>query len=67
VTLEIRRGGTIFRVHVTANSLLALSLASPVSALKEVVLATLIVSDRNLCLKKTIDGRTPVGLETLYN
>jgi hypothetical protein len=56
MTLEIGCGSTILRVHVAANTLLTLSLALPGSALKEMVLATLIISDRNLCLKKTIDG-----------
>jgi hypothetical protein len=56
VTLEIGCGSAILRVQVAANTLLTLSLASPGSALKKMILATLIISDRNLGLKKTIDG-----------
>ena len=67
MTLEIRRGGTILRVQVAANTLLTLSLALPRSTLEEMVLAALIISDRNLCLKKSIHGRMPAHLKTLYN
>ena len=57
----------LLRLDVAANTFLTLSLAFPGSALKEMVFATFIISDRNLWLKKTVDSRTPVDLETLYN
>ena len=67
MTLEIGHGSTILWVQVAVNTLLTLCLASPGSTLKEMVLATLIIFNGNLCLKKTIDSRVPVDLETLYN
>jgi hypothetical protein len=56
MTLEIRCGSAILQVQVAVNTPLTLSLAFPGSTLKEMVLVTLIISDRNLCLKKTVDG-----------
>jgi hypothetical protein len=67
MTLEIRCGSMILRVQVAANTLLTLSLALPGSTLEEMVLAALIIFDRNLCLTKSVHGRTPANPETLYN
>ena len=67
MTLEIRCGSTILWVQVAANTLLTLSLALPRSTLEEMVLVALIISNRNLCLKKSVHRRTPAPLETLYN
>jgi hypothetical protein len=52
MTLEIGCGSTILRVQVAANTLLTLLLAFPGSTLEEMVLAVLIISDRNLSLEK---------------
>jgi hypothetical protein len=52
MTLEIGCGSTILRVQVAANTLLTLLLAFPGSKLEEMVLAVLIISDRNLSLEK---------------
>ena len=67
MTLEIRCGSTILQVQVVANTLLTLSLALPRSTLEEMVLVALIISNRNLCLKKSVHGRMPAPLEMLYN
>lgn len=67
MTLEIGCVITVLRVQAAANTLLTLSLASPGRTLKEVILATHIISDRNLCLKKVVNSWMPVDLKTLYN
>jgi len=56
MTLEVGCGSVILQVQVAANTLLTFSLAFHRSTLKEMILVTLIMSNRNLCLKKTIDG-----------
>jgi hypothetical protein len=67
MTLEIGCAIMVLWVQVVANTLLTLSLAFPGCALKEMILATHIILDRNLCLKKVINSWTPVDLKMLYN
>ena len=67
MTLEIGRGSTILRVQVAANTLVTLSLAILRSTPKKMKLSALVISNRDLCLKKSIDGRTPTVLEPFYN
>jgi hypothetical protein len=55
------------QVQVVANTLLTFFLAFCGSTLEEMILATLVMSNSNLWLKKAIDGQTPVGLKMLYN
>ena len=67
MTLEIRCGSTILRVQVAVNTLVTLSLAILRSTPKKMELSALVISNRDLCLKKFIDRRTPTVLEPFYN
>ena len=62
--LEVGRGGPVLGVLVTTNTFTCtFPFALLSGALEEVKLLALLVFDGDLCLEKTVDRRTPSGLE----